>query len=232
MKQYTDLFWDWDHTIWDFDTNSKNSLLNLYQDLELAALGLPEFDVFYQQYLTVNETKWEAYRQGSIDKATLRATRFPETFGCFGVVADSVALLLEERYLAETPFQKGLMPGAEKVITALHKKGYRQHIITNGFSESQHIKFRNSGLEHFFELKLCSDVVGVNKPDPKIYRHAIAHTKSQRKTALMIGDGLIADVVGAQAEGIDAVFYNPDRVPHNEQPTVEIAHLEELLRWL
>lgn len=228
MKKYTDIFWDWDHTIWDFETNSKVSLQNLHEDLGLAALGLPDFDTWFERYLIINEEKWDQYRHGLIDKETLRNSRFSESFGFFGVVADDVAQKLELRYVSETPFQKHLMPGAKEILQWLHEKGYRQHIITNGFSESQHIKFRSSGLEEYFDLKLCSDVVGVNKPDAKIYRYAISHAKANRTTSLMIGDGLIADVVGAQAEGIDAVFYNPNGQKHTEDVRYEVASLLEL----
>ncbi len=145
MKKYTDLFWDWDHTIWDFETNSKNSLLNLYEDLGLAALGLPVFDALYAQYLKINEAKWDAYRQGAIDKATLRATRFPETFGFFGVVADEVALQLEERYLAETPFQKGLMPGAAKVLAYRMSGATGSTLSRTGFRKASTLNLETRG---------------------------------------------------------------------------------------
>ncbi|MEY2962758.1 MAG: hypothetical protein RL754_19 [Bacteroidota bacterium] len=232
MKTYTDIFWDWDHTIWDFETNSRLSLQNLFEDLGLGELGLPDFDTWFERYLVINEEKWEDYRHGRITKEVLRTTRFSESFGYYGVVADELAQELEQRYVAETPYQKNLLPGAREIIEYLHKKGYSQHIITNGFSESQHIKFRSSGLEKFFDQKICSDVVGVNKPDPKIFRYAISHAKANRKTSLMIGDGLIADVVGAQAEGIDAVFYNPKGEKHTEKPYLEIAELLELKKYL
>lgn len=232
MKKYTDIFWDWDHTLWDFETNSKASLQNLYTDLDLADLGLPAFDIWFERYLIVNEEKWDLYRKGAIDKTTLRAVRFAESFGYFGIVADEVARTLENRYIAETPFQKHLMPGAREILKYLDQSGYRQHIITNGFSESQHIKFRSSGLEHYFDLKLCSDEVGANKPDPKIFRYAISHSGAQRKSSLMIGDGLLADVIGAQNEGIDAAFFNPFRIEHQESPKFEFYQLLDLKTWL
>jgi putative hydrolase of the HAD superfamily len=103
------------------------------------------------------------------------------------------------------------------------------HIITNGFHESQNIKFSESGLEPLFEVLLCSDQVGVNKPDAKIFRRALQLAGAERKESLMIGDNLIADCVGAREQGIDQVFFNPKRNKHTEKVTYEIEHLEELL---
>ena len=106
------------------------------------------------------------------------------------------------------------------------------HIITNGFTESQTIKFTESGLKHYFDLLLCSDEVGVNKPDPKIFRAALSRTGATRKESLMIGDNLVADCVGARNQGIDQVFFNPRSFRHTEKFTFEITRIPELLEFL
>lgn len=93
--KYQHLFFDWDHTLWDFEKNSEHSLRNLFNDLNLADQGIPSFEEFYRMYLIVNEQKWEMYRKGHIDKAALRASRFRETFKHFDVIADDIAWTLE-----------------------------------------------------------------------------------------------------------------------------------------
>lgn len=232
MKHYKHLFFDWDHTLWDFEKNSETSLERLFGELKLSSLGIPSFEEFYPIYLEINDKKWVFYREGKIDKATLRASRFRETFAHFGVEQDEVAWTLEERYIAETPYGTHLIPGTEEVLEALKDRGYRMHIITNGFTESQIIKFRESGLQHYFEVLLCSDAVGANKPDPKIFRAALKASGAQRSESLMIGDNLIADCVGAKNQGIDQVFFNPKSVKHTERLTYEIKELTELLEIL
>ena len=129
-------------------------------------------------YLIVNEQKWEMYRKGYIDKAALRASRFRETFKHFDVIADDIAWTLEERYVLETPYGTQLIEGTEETLTELGNRGYKMHIITNGFTESQTIKFAESGLKHHFDVLLCSDEVGVNKPDPKIFRAALSRASA------------------------------------------------------
>ena len=229
---YKHLFFDWDHTLWDFEKNSEHSLRKLFEDLDLAGLGIPSFEDFYPLYLVINEQKWELYRKGEIDKATLRASRFKETFAHFGVVADDVAWTLEQRYIEETPYGQHLIEGTKETLEALAQRGYKMHIITNGFTESQTIKFKESGLKHFFDLLLCSDEVGVNKPDPKIFRAALSRTGATRKESLMIGDNLVADCVGARNQGIDQVFFNPRSLRHTEKFTFEITRIPELLDFL
>lgn len=227
--KYKHLFFDWDHTLWDFEKNSEMSLRKLFIDLKLAEIGLPDFADFFSKYIVINELKWEMYRKGEIDKQGLRETRFKETFEHFGVSNPEVAWTLETRYIHETPYQNHLIEGAREVLHVLKEKGYILHIITNGFQESQQIKFSESGLEPLFNVLLCSDQVGVNKPDAKIFRKALQMAAAQRKDSLMIGDNLIADCIGAREQGIDQVYYNPNKNPHREKLTFEISRLNELL---
>ena len=205
------------------------SLRSLFLDLELQAIGMPSFELFFEKYIAINDLKWDLYRQGKITKQGLRESRFQETFAYFGVEANDVAWTLETRYIDETPYQNHLIQGARQVLETLKQRGYTMHIITNGFHESQNIKFSESGLKPLFDILLCSDQVGVNKPDAKIFRRALQLAGAERKESLMIGDNLIADCVGAREQGIDQVFFNPKRIKHTEKVTYEIEHLEELL---
>lgn len=139
--RYKHLFFDWDHTLWDFEKNSEMSLRNLFLDLELQALGMPSFELFFAKYIAINDLKWDLYRQGKITKQGLRESRFQETFAHFGVEANDLAWTLETRYIDETPYQNHLIQGARQVLETLKQRGYTMHIITNGFHESQNIKF-------------------------------------------------------------------------------------------
>jgi putative hydrolase of the HAD superfamily len=232
MKRYKHLFFDWDHTLWDFEKNSKTSLELLYNELGFNELGVPGFDPFFEKYITINDLKWDQYRQGLIDKQTLRNSRFQDTLRYFGVDAQDAAEKMEHRYVLETPYQKHLIKDAQEVLETLKIRGYVLHVITNGFHESQNIKFSESGLQPLFDLLLCSDQVGVNKPDPKIFRKALQLTGANRKESLMIGDNLIADCVGAREQGIDQVYFNPEGHKHQESLTFEIKRLNELLNIL
>ena len=117
--KYKHLFFDWDHTLWDFEKNSEMSLRKLFIDLKLAEIGLPEFTDFFSKYIVINELKWEMYREGEIDKQGLRESRFKETFEHFGVLAPKVAWTLETRYIHETPYQNHLIDDAREVLHVL-----------------------------------------------------------------------------------------------------------------
>lgn len=232
MAKYKHLFFDWDHTIWDFKTNSERSLEHLFNDLEIQSTGIPCFDTFYSSYHRINDLLWARYRHGHMDKATLREERFNRVFEEFEIEAPALAAQLEDRYVRETPLRNILMPGAKETLETLKDRGYKMHVITNGFSESQLVKFEHSGIQDLFDLLLCSDTVGVNKPHPKIFRHAMKQVGAKRKHSLMIGDSIVADCLGAQAEGIDSVYFNPHEIGHTSKVAYEIKAIPELLHIL
>jgi putative hydrolase of the HAD superfamily len=228
--RYEHLFFDLDHTLWDFEKNSKETLLELFHSHNLHQYA-PDFEVFYQTYHTVNAEKWRLYRLGQLDKATLRATRFLDTLKAFDVHHRELATHLDTEYLERSPYKTHLLPGALEVLGALHEK-YHLHIVTNGFREVQGIKMAASGLEPFFKNTISSEEVGVNKPDPRIFHHALIQAGARAHHALMIGDHFEADILGAKKVGMDQVFFNPENTKHPEAATFDIQHLNELLNFL
>jgi len=72
---YQDLFFDLDHTIWDFELNSKETLWDLYQKYALEAKGIHDFDVFYSNYSVHNHRLWDRYTKGFIKQEELRWKR-------------------------------------------------------------------------------------------------------------------------------------------------------------
>lgn len=229
-QQYKHLFFDLDHTLWDFETNSKETLRELFDTHNLQQ-HTASFEAFYSAYHAVNEEKWRLYRLGQLDKATLRATRFLDTLKQFDLNHPELALHLDTEYLRKSPYKTNLLPGALDVLRNLHEK-YTLHIVTNGFREVQGIKMEASGLVPFFKHTFSSEEVGVNKPDPRIFQHAMHHAGATVRGSLMIGDNWEADVLGAKKVGMDQVFFNPEKSPQTEAATFDIQHLNELLNFL
>ncbi|WP_417588661.1 YjjG family noncanonical pyrimidine nucleotidase [Owenweeksia hongkongensis] len=229
--KYNHLFFDLDHTLWDFEANSRLTLLDLFVKHNLEQQLKTEYEDFYKSYIKVNDGKWALYRTGGITKEQLRLERFRDTFSTFGYVDNEFAAVFESEYLSICPHKTQLLPGTEELLEYLRKR-YELHVITNGFLETQKIKMKESGLELFFQSMISSEEIGVNKPAPQIFEKSLKRTGADSKTSLMIGDSLHADILGAQSFGMDQVFYNPLKVKHNERPTFEISHLLEMKNFL
>jgi putative hydrolase of the HAD superfamily len=222
------IFFDLDHTIWDFDRNAQETLLELYQFYKLKALGLESAEAFIELYTANNHRLWQQYHIGEITKETLRHERFKKTFLELGIKPEQVPHQFEEDYVRIGPTKTNLFAGAEKVLAYLQQK-YQLHIISNGFKETTLTKMDLSGLNRYFTQVIISEDVGVNKPNQKIFEHALQKAAATKEESIMIGDSLEADIRGAQNFGMKAIFFNPMKVEQPHDVTWQIFHLEELL---
>ena len=226
-SKYKHIFFDLDHTLWDFDTNSKIVLRVIYEELDLGKYGVPSFDTFHQTYLPINGQYWARYHHKLLPKEELRVGRFRETLRRFKVENETLAETIAHLYTERSPYQTALFPDTIETLDYLSKK-YELHLITNGFEEIQGIKIRQSGLEKYFKHIFISEIVGHQKPDERIFLHALEAAGATAAESLMIGDNLQTDIAGARAVGIDQVFFNPNRNKHRDKATYEITELKEL----
>ena len=231
MKQYTDIFFDLDNTLWDLDTNASETLHELYHKFNLTDLGVPSFEIFFEKYKLRNEMMWEQYRLGKIDKVNLRDTRFTLTFWDMGLDSDLAPKELASEFIRIGPKKSKLFPHAHEVLSYLKEK-YKLHIITNGFEESQHIKLTSSDLTKYFQNIIISEHTGYKKPDIRIFQYSAESANATADNCMMVGDTLAVDIIGAQDAGWDTIYFNPGRLPHNEMPTHEVVSLDKLLKIL
>ncbi|MCM0060013.1 MAG: YjjG family noncanonical pyrimidine nucleotidase [Algoriphagus sp.] len=227
MKTYQHLFFDLDHTLWDYDRNVRESLSELYQIYALQDLGIPNFERFFSSFHTVNHQLWDDYNLGKIDKKGLRSQRFPRIFTHAGGIAAAIPAPFEEDFMHRTSSKPHLFPYSKEILDYLKKK-YRVHLITNGFNESQAKKMRSSGLNGYFELIVTSETTGLKKPDPRIFYYALDQLQAAASDCLMIGDNPNSDILGAQRAEIDQVYFNPEGKKTTIPATYEIRHLQEL----
>ncbi len=230
LATYEHIFFDLDHTLWDFETNSRETLFELFDHFNLVELGIPNAQLLYDTYARINEYYWGLYRQHLVSKSRLREERFTKTFEEFGIAAHEIPPTLPDTYIARCPLKAALMPNAVEVLEFL-KKNYQLHIITNGFKETQSMKMRSSGIEHFFKIIIFSEDAGYQKPHPAIFRKAVNDAKCKIHQAIFVGDNLDADIIGSRNFGMDQVFYNPNALIHSEVVTFEIKNLIEL-KWI
>jgi len=231
MKKYKHIFFDLDNTLWDFESNSSETLTELFHHHQLKNLGIASADLFIEKYKLRNQMMWEQYRLGKIEKATLRNDRFTLTFWDMGIDTELVPKSLADDYIYWSPRKNRMFPHTVDVLNYLSRK-YKLHIITNGFEEAQTIKLKSSGIEHLFDHVIISEHTGFKKPDVNIFHYALNKTTSSPDECLMVGDGLEIDILGAVNAGWDSVFFNPGKITHSNFTTYEINCLSELRDFL
>lgn len=231
-RKYTHLFFDLDNTLWDFKTNSKYAMLSTFNKLGFDKNGV-DFDQFFDTYSKYNDELWDAYRKKEVTKKELTRQRFQLTFDSLDI-KDIDALEMNELYLHEMPKQTHLIDGAREVLDFAKAKGYRMFIITNGFKEVQHRKLLNSDLAGYFEKIFISEEIKTPKPGREIFEHAVKSSNAKKKCSLMIGDDWDVDILGALSFGIQAVFFNPNVEPIEEQNNnvKVVASLNDLIAVL
>ena len=221
------IFFDLDRTLWDFETNAYETLSELYESHSLEEKGIPNVDEFINNYKLHNERLWELYREGKVEKEVLRSSRFRITLEEYGIKDERLASELGDQYIQKCPLKTNLFPFTHEVLDYLKSK-YHLHIITNGFEEVQYVKLEKSNLLSYFEQVVTSEQVGVKKPNPEIFKHALVKAFCKPEESIMIGDDLPVDVLGAKSVGMNQVYFNPNKENHQEEITCEISCLSEL----
>jgi putative hydrolase of the HAD superfamily len=202
------LFFDLDRTLWDFDKNSEFALKQIISEEKLEDM-VGGFEEFHSIYIKENARLWQLYGQGSLSKETLRYKRFQDSLSHFGLDDLDLAIRMGDAYVDLSPRQTQLFPNTKESLIELQSIGFQMHIITNGFSEVQYIKLENCGLIQYFDVIVCSEVIGKNKPDPMIFAHALSEAKAIPTNSLMIGDDYHADINGAIQSGMQALLFDP-----------------------
>jgi putative hydrolase of the HAD superfamily len=228
MGHYQYLFFDLDHTLWDFDANSRNTLDELYQTLDLKQKGVNDFDLFHKNYLIHNDKLWDRYRNGFIKVEELRWKRMWLTLIDFKIGDEALARNMGTLFLDLLPTRKLLFPHAVEILDWLSSRNYQLHLITNGFEKTQYSKLKNSGIDKYFGEMITSEVSGSLKPHKEIFEYAFQKTGAQKEKSIMIGDSIEVDIQGALNAGIDQVFVNHLHLEPAIQPTYTIHSLKEL----
>lgn len=228
MRKYNHLFFDLDHTLWDFDTNSKLTLVDIFKEFDLSTKISGPFDEFYTQYLHHNKILWERYQNGFISADELKWRRMWRTLLDFKIGDEVLAKSLSQRFLEILPTKENLFPHTIEILNYLTEKKYAIHLITNGFEKTQWSKLRNSKMEHFFEHVITSEGSNSMKPEKEIFDYALQKANASVFESIMIGDNLEADIKGAKDAGLDTVFVNHINASTDIEPTYIISHLKEL----
>jgi putative hydrolase of the HAD superfamily len=219
------IFFDLDHTLWDFETNSKATLVELSE--EFLAEKKITLEDFFPVYKEINAGLWKKWSMNAIDQATLRVSRFSLTLEALQKPDPALAEILSHEYLKRSPFKTKLMPGALEILDYL-APNYPLYLITNGFKDAADAKLSSTPLGNYFQEVIVSEVFGVQKPHFSIFEHALKKANTSVENAWMIGDNLEADVRGPIQAGWKAIYYNHFQQPKPDDVPLEIHHLLEL----
>jgi YjjG family noncanonical pyrimidine nucleotidase len=229
--KYKCIFFDLDHTLWDYETNSRETLLELYQQYDLLDKGIRRFEDFHEQFRKVNTELWYFYDRGMINSDIIRKERFKQILSAFHAYEERLSEGLSHDYLNTCPLKGTLMPHARETLEYLSSQ-YDLTIITNGFEEIQNLKLKAGNLHQYFGHVITSQKANSKKPSKEIFDFALTLNGIAAGQAMMIGDNLITDIGGARNAAIDAVYYNPEQIGHQESVYHEITSLAELRQIL
>lgn len=225
---YQHLFFDLDHTLWDFETNSKETLRELFLTHRLHETVTDDFDFFFEKYSFHNKRLWHRYNHGFIRQDELRWKRMWHALLEFKIGDETMAKKLSGEFLEILPSKKALFPHTQEILTYLTTKNYKLHLITNGFEQIQWRKLDNAQIGHYFSTVITSESACCLKPNKGIFDFAIGKAACCYQESIMLGDNLDADIVGAMNAGMDTIFVNHINEETTLQPTHIIYHLKEL----
>ena len=230
-KKYRHIFFDLDRTLWDFEATAKEAFEDIYNRFKLGDKGVQDATLFKKHYNHHNEILWTQYRKGNLAKDVLRGLRFKLTLSEFGISDEALSQQIGQHYVKISPLLVNLFPNTYEILEYL-RPNYHLHIITNGFSEVQFTKLKESDLQKYFDQVITSEKAGVKKPDPIIFEYALDQAEAKAVQSIMIGDDPEVDILGAKNVGIDQILFDPNSRWGQNGATFYINDLIELKKYL
>lgn len=231
LQNISDLFLDFDDTLYDTHGNAVIALQELFDLLHLERY-FPDPQLFYDEYWKANIDLWTRYSKGEITRDYLIVERFrrPFSFGEGLNTDDAYCLEASDRFLDFCSCKPGLVEGAKELMDYLRDKGYCLHMCSNGFHEVQYKKLRACGLYEYFDTIILSEDAGYNKPALEYFDYAFKKSGAKKESTLMIGDNFQTDILGAKRAGLRVAYFNRyPEYPATEPVDYEVTSLRQLM---
>lgn len=202
LAQYEWILFDADETLFQFDAFSGLQIM-------FASYNIQFTKQHYLEYQAINRPLWVQYQNGDISAQDLQRQRFTSWSELLKVSPDT----LNQGFLMAMASICAPIDGAINLINAISNK-VQLGIITNGFTELQKIRLEQTGLKDYFAFIVISEQVGVAKPHPAIFEHALTLMGNPKRTqVLMVGDSMDSDILGGINSGLDTCWVNFHNLP-------------------
>lgn len=224
MNEIKHIFFDLDHTLWDFEKNSALAFEKIFQELNFPIDAQQFMDI----YNPINVAYWKLYERNEIDQETLRVNRLKDAFEAINFsISIEVINSISHLFIEYLTSNNHLIEGTIETLDYL-KDNYKLHIITNGFSFVQEVKLQKSNLTDYFVTITNSELAGHKKPHENIFQYALTLANATKNQSVMVGDSIEADVLGAINFGMKAVYFNPANEQVSHDSIVQIQKLTQL----
>ncbi|MDG5799102.1 YjjG family noncanonical pyrimidine nucleotidase [Marinilabiliaceae bacterium ANBcel2] len=232
MGSYKNIFFDLDHTLWDYKRNEQLTIKTLLAKYDLKDFST-NIDSFFAIYTPTNELLWEKLQKKEIKRSDLIINRFSITFNKMGIDDPLLINRFATDFVELNPYQKSLIPYTRELLNYLYPK-YNLYIITNGFTSTQEIKLEKSEIKKYFKKVYTSEKAAASKPSKSFFQYAIKSSNAKKAESLIIGDSLHNDIAGAINFNLDYIYFNPSNktcsIPID--PKRAITSLKELFKLL
>ncbi|VAW27989.1 hypothetical protein MNBD_BACTEROID06-65 [hydrothermal vent metagenome] len=224
------IIFDLDDTLWDFQQNSHDTLIDLFDAYRIGDQGIDIAD-FIEVFREINNALWDQFDEGLVTREMIRKERFPKMFEKLGLNLNGVPMQMQDSFMSTCSAKPKLVKGVKEVLEKFNSK-YKFHILSNGFDEIQFIKIKASGLEPYFDKIVTSGRAGFRKPEPEIFDFTLNEIGAGKEECIMIGDNPLSDIEGAFHYGMNQVYYNVHKKECKITPTHTINDMSKLLELL
>lgn len=223
------IFFDLDDTLFDFSSASMRSLRQLYDESSEIRCRFTSPEAFIDEYHIHNKLMWRLHESGRITADFLKGERFRLTLrpDRDDDVARREMRRLNDRYLWLLGECDAPVEGARDLLAVL-SKNHLIGVLTNGFSEAQYRKLRSCGLDRFIQRMVISDEIGIQKPDPRLFRYAEQATGATPDSTLMVGDNPDNDIQGALDAGWSAIYLDRKGKPFDSTSPLYLGRCTSL----
>ena len=226
------VIFDLDDTITDFMSAADTAFISAFADI--AEEHGVEVDDLHARYMDLFEEFYTLHLEGHVNLEEFRAYRFSRAFELVGLPVDDSFLDMTVDFQYYYDHELETFPGACEVLRDLDGF-YPLGLITNGPTDAQWRKINKFDLSEIFEVILISGQLGIAKPDPRIFDVALEGLRVAPEEAIMVGNSLEHDHMGAMNAGVRFVWANhrgmdlPDGWPEPDHIVGNFAELRDLL---